>query len=135
MSGNCGGCRGSYSINDQTLYVRVSKDLMPLKRTYKKYKSIKIISGTIPQNDKFLLEEKLYRNYSECGCELGGILLLLAMLGIIVISVFLQIKLSALNIIIAFFICLLVALLGKVLGITIARFKLNKQLKELIPNL
>jgi hypothetical protein len=135
MSGNCGGCRGSYGIDNQTLYVRSPQDLMHLKRTYKRYKSIKIISNTIPPKDKFLLEEKLYSNYSECGCELGGISLLLALLGIIVILVFLQVKLTAFNSAIAFSICLLFALLGKILGITISRFKLHKQLQELMPYL
>ena len=127
MIQSCGSCRGRFGTNSRTLCVQSPSDLERLLRTYDAYDAVYIIKGmTSPDRESW--ENRLIAHYGDCGCELGGVAVVLAL---VVFALGAPAIPGWRTVMMALATCVIAAFVGKLIGIAIARLQLFRDIRIL----
>ncbi|HKS21283.1 MAG TPA: hypothetical protein VJZ76_00685 [Thermoanaerobaculia bacterium] len=130
MSGQCAGCRGRLSAPRRTLCIHTARDLDLLLRTWNRYDTI-ILAGVLGPDDGPAWERRLFALYDDCGCDAGGIALLLVLSVIAWLLMTRRAHGDWHAAALAIAACLGAALFGKLAGILIARIRLWRDVRYL----
>ena len=120
-------CGGKFPFDSRTLVATRAEDLDALLRTTGRFDVVLLRIDAISRDESAHWEQRLMRAYTECGCDAGGIALLIA-LAAIGASAFMANPPSWIAALIAVFGA---ALCGKALGIGLARLRLWRDVRQI----
>ncbi len=127
MTTPCSGCRGRFRLDDRLLVIDHLSDLDVLLRSRGRFDAILVRLDAIPLPEREDWGRRLLAAYSECGCDAGGIALLVAL--ILIAATGLASRGLSWAMGLAF--CFAAAFLGKAFGIAIARLTLYRDVQRL----
>jgi hypothetical protein len=128
----CAGCGGAVDAG-RVLRVRSAGDLGRLTRSWDRFDRIDLATDRLEPDDRERWEKRLLSAYTECGCDAGGLAVLLALVGLVVFALALPGERTWTNAGIGVGAILAAALLGKLAGIAVARIRLRRAIRRLRP--
>jgi hypothetical protein len=131
MSGDgCGGCRGSLIPDHRTLVIAAQEDLDLLLSTRGRFDAV-VMQVDAPPDERTRWERRLLEAYADCGCDAGGVALLIALAAIAFVSFAMHATPSWRTGVTALFFCFGAAMLGKMAGLAVARLRLWRDIQQL----
>lgn len=125
----CAGCGGG--VAGAILRARSGRDLAGLKRTWGRFEAIELATDALDESERVRWEARLLARYTACGCDTGAVAVLLALAGALVAGLASPNQPSWGGAGIALALCLAAALVGKVVGIAVARLRLARDVRRL----
>lgn len=120
-------CGGKFPFDSRTLVATHAEDLDALLRTSGRFDAVVLRIDAIEQQDRVRWERRLVSAYTECGCDAGGLALLIA-LAAVTLSAF---SAHPPSWILGIGACFGAALGGKALGIGLARLRLWRDVRQI----
>ena len=125
----CRGC-GRKVTSTRVLRVRTARDLARLTRTWRRYDAVELVTERIDPGERVEWEQRLTDAYTECGCHAGGAALLVALVAVGVYAIAFAGDRSWETALIGFLVCVAAAIVGKLIGISLARWELRRDARR-----
>jgi hypothetical protein len=129
VSAPCAGCGGAVEVG-RVLHVRSERDLSRLSRTWNRYDRIRLVTDQLDADERGRWEERLLSAYANCGCDAGGVAVLLALVGLVVVAIAVPGARTWTAVGLGVATTVAAALIGKVVGVAIARLRLRRDIRR-----
>jgi hypothetical protein len=130
----CPGCGADgRSRGSRVLSIRRAEDLRSLTRSYGRFDGVSIKSAAIDTEARGRWEDGLLSAYSACGCDSGGLAVGASLLCLLLLAALDPGFRTVSGALVGIGLVIAAAVVGKALGIGIARIRLRRQVKALGP--
>lgn len=123
----CGGCAGVVEAR-RILRVRTADELSRLTRSWNRFDKIELLTDRLEADARECWERRLLSAYEECGCDAGGLAVLIALVGFVVFAAGFRHAPWWTNVALGVAAMLTAAVVGKLVGIAIARVRLQRDI-------
>jgi hypothetical protein len=127
VSSPCAGCGGTVESR-RLLRVRSEADLAQLTRSWNRYDKIELVTDRLDADERERWERRLLSGYDECGCDAGGVAVLVTLVGLVVFAVAFPHTRTWSHVGLGVAATLAAALVGKLAGIAVARVRMHRDI-------
>jgi uncharacterized protein (TIGR03382 family) len=125
----CSGCGGVVEAR-RVLRVRSRSDLARLTRSWNRFDRVDLVTDRLDADERERWERRLLSAYTECGCDAGGLTVLVALAGLVVFAVAFPRERTWTDAGLGLAATLAAAVVGKVAGIAVARIRLRRDIRR-----
>ena len=127
----CAGCGRRRAAGNRTLAIASENDTRPLVVTWRRFDDVRIVAAGLSGEERDAWEDRLLGLYTECGCHMGGIATLLAIVVVIGVTLAAEPLSGFAGAAAGIGVIFGAALAGKAIGIAAARFRLRNEVRRL----
>jgi hypothetical protein len=129
VSSPCAGCGGAVESR-RLLRVRSAADLAQLRRSWNRFDEIELVTSRLDPDERERWERRLLSEYDECGCDAGGVAVLITLVGLVLFAVAVPHARTWTNVGLGVAATLAAALVGKLAGIAVARVRMQRDIRR-----
>ena len=129
VSSPCAGCGGAVESR-RLLRVRSAVDLAQLARSWNRFDKIELATDRLEAGERERWERRLLSEYDECGCDAGGVAVLITLVGLVVFAVAVPHARTWTNVGLGVAATLAAAFVGKLAGIAVARVRMHRDIRR-----
>jgi hypothetical protein len=129
VSSPCAGCGGAIE-GRRVLHVRSQGDLGRLAWTWNRFDRIDLVTDRLDADEREQWERRLLSSYSECGCDAGGVAVLVALVGVFIVALALPGARTWTAAGLGLAATFAAAFVGKLAGVVVARVRLRRHVRH-----